>query len=233
MKNIIKGVLLAVAIAALFSARASLGAVPVLGAGDTIKFADGFGASPGGAFILTAYDSTGMIAKGSFQSFCLETNENISFGPFYKVSSISAEARIGGSGGSIGTPPHDPLDTRTAWLYTQYVESPSVLDSVTGWSAASAVARGTAMQQAIWRIEEETQYITSNALADALIAAAGAAGWQDLGRVRVLNLLNESGGYAQDQLYIAPVPEPEIYAMLGIGLGLLGWVGRRKKPAAA
>jgi len=28
---------------------------------------------------------------------------------------------------------------------------------------------------------------------------------------------------------IAPIPEPEIYAMLGVGLGLLGWVGHRKK----
>jgi|GEM_PF-2739820 len=27
---------------------------------------------------------------------------------------------------------------------------------------------------------------------------------------------------------IAPVPEPEIYASLAIGLGLLGWLGRRK-----
>jgi len=28
---------------------------------------------------------------------------------------------------------------------------------------------------------------------------------------------------------VAPVPEPEIYAMMGIGLGVLGWLGRRKK----
>jgi len=89
------------------------------------------------------------------------------------------------------------------------------------------------MQQAIWRIEEESQYINSNSLADALITAASAAGWQDTGRVYVLNLLNSGGGHAQDQLYIAPIPEPEIYAMLGIGLGLLGWVGRRKKLLAA
>lgn len=26
-----------------------------------------------------------------------------------------------------------------------------------------------------------------------------------------------------------PVPEPEIYAMMGLGLGLLGWAGRRKR----
>jgi PEP-CTERM motif len=32
---------------------------------------------------------------------------------------------------------------------------------------------------------------------------------------------------------IAPIPEPEIYAMMGIGLGLLGWVGRRRKQQAA
>ena len=30
-----------------------------------------------------------------------------------------------------------------------------------------------------------------------------------------------------------PVPEPEIYAMLGVGLGLMGWVGRRKKQQGA
>ena len=29
--------------------------------------------------------------------------------------------------------------------------------------------------------------------------------------------------------FTAPVPEPEIYAMMGMGLGLLGWLGRRKK----
>jgi hypothetical protein len=27
----------------------------------------------------------------------------------------------------------------------------------------------------------------------------------------------------------APIPEPEIYAMMGIGVGLMGWVGRRKR----
>lgn len=32
---------------------------------------------------------------------------------------------------------------------------------------------------------------------------------------------------------IAPIPEPEIYAMLGMGLGLMGWVGRRRKLQAA
>ena len=37
------------------------------------------------------------------------------------------------------------------------------------------------------------------------------------------------GQYLLNSSVTAPIPEPEIYAMLGVGLGLLGWVGRRKK----
>ena len=32
---------------------------------------------------------------------------------------------------------------------------------------------------------------------------------------------------------VAAIPEPEIYAMMGIGLGLLGWVGRKKRSKEA
>ncbi len=32
---------------------------------------------------------------------------------------------------------------------------------------------------------------------------------------------------------VAAVPEPEIYAMMGLGLGLMGWVSRRRKQQAA
>lgn len=31
---------------------------------------------------------------------------------------------------------------------------------------------------------------------------------------------------------VTPVPEPEIYAMMAVGLGLMGWVGRRRKQTA-
>jgi hypothetical protein len=47
-----------------------------------------------------------------------------------------------------------------------------------------------------------------------------------------------SSGLAFDGITVAgnpitPVPEPEIYAMMGIGLGLMGWVGRRRKLQTA
>ncbi len=47
--------------------------------------------------------------------------------------------------------------------------------------------------------------------------------------------LNKSSLYvlADFTAPVTPIPEPEIYAMLATGLGLIGWVGRRRKPKAA
>lgn len=65
--------------------------------------------------------------------------------------------------------------------------------------------------------------------ANALITLAGGANWADAGRVRVLNMVTATGGRAQDQLYIMPVPEPETYAMFLAGLGLMGMIARRRR----
>jgi len=37
----------------------------------------------------------------------------------------------------------------------------------------------------------------------------------------------------QSEGYVTMIPEPEIYAMMGVGLGLMGWVARRRKQQAA
>lgn len=233
MKRKILAAMTGVALAGCIAAQAAVAATSV-SVNDRIKFSDGPGASPGGAFLLTIYNAAGTVVKGSFESFCLEKDEFMSFtsGPAYKVGAISTEARNGGSGGEIPLPyPHDPLDVRTAWLYTQYIENPGALNAVAGWSALSAIDKGTQMQKAIWSIEQEIGSVTG--VAANLIAAAGAAGWTNTGRVFALNVTTLTGGAAQDQLYIAPIPEPEIYAMLGAGLGLMGFVARRRKKASA
>jgi hypothetical protein len=41
-------------------------------------------------------------------------------------------------------------------------------------------------------------------------------------------VMGPSGSYG-GAMVTAPVPEPEVYAMLGVGLGLLGWIKRKKK----
>ncbi|MDR7048420.1 hypothetical protein J2X54_000855 [Duganella sp. 3397] len=38
--------------------------------------------------------------------------------------------------------------------------------------------------------------------------------------------------FAIDNLQVAPVPEPETYALMGLGLGLVGWMSRRRARAA-
>jgi hypothetical protein len=45
-------------------------------------------------------------------------------------------------------------------------------------------------------------------------------------------IIGPSGSYG-GSVVIAPIPEPEIYAMMAVGLGLLGWVRRRRKPQTA
>lgn len=45
-------------------------------------------------------------------------------------------------------------------------------------------------------------------------------------------LFSQNMGIDNMQIGIAPIPEPEIYAMLGLGLGLIGWARRRKARAA-
>jgi hypothetical protein len=236
-----------------FGASYALAAYPVVSVGDKIKFADGNGASPGGAFVLTDWGQTGAAALGSFESFCLEKNEYMDYGgpaynvgPVFKVDSISTEAKKGGVGGSIGGPgnPHDPLDIKTAFLYTKYIEGQAFLNAnVSGWSGASLVDKGTAMQTAIWSIEQEIAAPGALTLAGKLVSYANtfAAGssWTESGRVKVLNLSWFSGGgnsypegtFAQDQLYLQPIPEPETYAMMLAGLGLMGFVARRRKQA--
>jgi len=45
-----------------------------------------------------------------------------------------------------------------------------------------------------------------------------------------LNVWKDVNNNTQDLgVFATSVPEPEIYALMGVGLGLLGWVGRRKK----
>jgi hypothetical protein len=44
----------------------------------------------------------------------------------------------------------------------------------------------------------------------------------------VQSMLTKGKGYAQDVVVFAPVPEPQAYAMMLVGLGLLGFSARRK-----
>jgi len=227
--NVRKQASLAVAAAfALSVFMPTLSAAP-LESGDVITIANGvYGTTSGGEFAIS-------YAGGSFISFCLETGQNISYGTPYTVTlgsdavvggGVAANAGLGDVAGSAGI--YDPLSNSTAWLYTQYLAG-----ALSGQAADDASANKA--QKAIWYLEDESGGVFNSWVTDAY--AAVALGWVNptgVGQVYVLNLMNpETETMHQDQLYMMPVPEPETYAMLLAGLGLMGFVARRRQRKLA
>jgi hypothetical protein len=215
--------------------------------GTIVKFADGVGNNPGGAFNGSVVSGASGSWNNSFESFCLEYNENISFGTNYKVGgvtnhTVNAPGAYGTYSGSEPghTSTKDPISASTAWLFTQFYTTH--LSNTAIWGNANQTTKNTALQQAIWSLEGES-FGSMSSLATSYKNLANAAvssnAWSGIGNVRVLNLYSKDnqGNYtrhAQDQLYmVASVPEPETYALLLAGLALVGGVARRRRNKAA
>lgn len=210
-----KFVLLFVLAIALIAGQANADNVKV---GDTVWFQDSYGSTNGGEFIITN-STTGS----SWTSFCLELDEYINFGPSYKVVDISSTVYEGGANTNAG----DPLDFKTAYLYTQF--RAGTLSGYDYGTGPARISSANSLQNAIWYIEQE---ITSglDTQATAWVNLAATANWQSLGNVRVVNIVDSTGKACQSQL--ALVPEPSILMLLGLGLCALPVAARRFKADA-
>ncbi len=246
----------AVAAGALFASSAAL-ADPT-----TITLGNGYG-SLAGEFKAKVTSGTSTPFQGSsvlygtgtsFITFCLEKTEyfnNYDTQTLYVKGAPNIGAVNGGAGRAAmyaGDVPgsgnasngFDPISSKTAYLYTQF--SKGTLSNYDYGNAALRAGDADSLQNAIWYLENELGTPALNTLGaqtqawinEATTAIANNQ-WSGIGNVRVLNLYTDSNfnSISQDQLYMLPVPEPETYAMMLAGLGLIGFVANRRRRKLA
>jgi len=159
-------------------------------AGDYIRFTTSHGSSSNGREFIAYKD--GQYRNTQFETFCVQEQENIDFsGRFYVSGVTGASIGLGGN----------PLNPYTAWLFTQFRAGIFAnYDYLT--SPANRSSDAEDLQKLIWYYEGETSKGEITGKGVGWNNAAVAAGWRDIGNVRVINLKYENGSNAQDVLTI-------------------------------
>lgn len=197
----------------------------------TVTLANSHGTTGGGEFLATP-SGFGFVPLSlgenspAFETFCVEKNEYINFHDTFYVD-ISTEAKKGGFGGG----PNDPLDTRTAFLYNEFINE-QLSDSDWAYdyddTGIGRVESANALQAVFWLFEEEIDDLSDEVSGDTLDLAedfetyANDSTWTDIGNVRIMNLYSDSrrrdGDHAQDQLVVIPAPGAASLGLMGISL---------------
>jgi len=180
---------------------------------------------------------TNGAAPGNYLTFCVELNEHIG------KNTYDAVKNTGATDGGVGGGNPDPLDDRTAFIYTAFLKG-NLASKLTaaglGTFTIGDAFSGTALQEAIWVIEQEIDVstVTSTlatdilALADTAVANGGEWFGKGIGGVRILNLTDvNTGDNKQDQLILIPLPLPAVLGLVGL-MGIAGISYKRRLALA-
>lgn len=188
----------------------------------------------GGSGGFETYNLTTDPGKlNAFQSFCVDIFHSFSF----VTSSVDvlkpADVALAGSSATVPTVISSSAAADLGRLYTNHH---AAIDS-TGSSGANEAA----FQLAVWEIVNERSGTYSLAGGDFKATGTGssiASTWLNelntasastySANIWTVQSMVSGRGYAQDVVVFTQVPEPETYAMMLAGLGLLGFVLRRR-----
>lgn len=173
---------------------------------------------------------------GRFITFTVEMLDDLWEGPFHYDVAFSDSAHGNGAGG--GDP--DPLDERTAFLYTVFARG-QIAGKLASFDGSIFTyehsASGHALQEAIWHIEEEIGPVAGLAaslvaMADAAVGFGGEWFGMGLGAVRVMNMADAGGHTYQDLLVLEPtmipLPAPVFTGAVGLA-GVIALTLRRRR----
>ena len=235
----IRGMAVVLAAAALF------GSAPAVG--DTLRYDGAWFGSYYESFTL--HDSTPPLTLGasagafrmtptnpagnSFMAWCVDIYHRLNTGSVSYVST-SAAGFLGGV-----------VTERLERLASYVVSNDGNAASNTLQSSLTGSFQSAAFQLAVWEIVNEGVastlnvnsgdfYVTGNTSTLAVRDRANEwlAGSGEWARTQALSVWAGPNS-TQDLAVFAPIPEPETYAMILAGLGLMGFIARRRRAAAA